>query len=68
MHCIKDELISELALTEEKIRQNEQLFNHAENEEIIEALIYERKALESRYKHLLKTAKENGIAVSFIER
>lgn len=50
--------IDELLL---QIRHNRRLFDLAEDEDLLDALIYEHNALWSRYAYLLKTARQEGI-------
>lgn len=64
----KNELIEEIANLIELMASNEQRFNMATDEEMIEAMIYEQRSLQSRYAYLLKTAKEKGIRIEYIDR
>ena len=50
------------------IVKNEQLFNMATEDEVIEAVIYEQRALQSRYAYLLKRAREKGIRIDYTDR
>ncbi|MGN0578681.1 MAG: hypothetical protein ACI4J4_08675 [Ruminiclostridium sp.] len=52
------DISEELSLLKDKLRKNEQLFNLAEEEAVIEALVFERKAIMLRYGAALKKAKE----------
>lgn len=61
------ELVREIGIICDKMRKNEQLFDLAESDELIEAVIYEQKALQARYSFLLRTARECGIVCDFAE-
>lgn len=61
-------LIQELERITEQFRANEQLFNMMTDDEMIEAVIYEQRALQSRYAHLLKIAREKGIRIDYTDR
>lgn len=61
-----EEIMSELYLLKDKIEKNEQLYNLAEDDAIIEALIFEERALMLRYSRLIARAKEKGLNVPFI--
>ena len=45
--------------------KNEQLFDIADDDEVIEALIFERKALGLRFSGLLSRAKSLGITADY---
>lgn len=62
------QIIDELNRVEEQLRKNELLFNMSEDAEIIEAIIYERRSLQSRYTFLIRQAKEKGIKINFTDR
>lgn len=64
----KTELLEEIERLSELILKNEQVFNMTTDEQLIEAVIYEQKALKNRFAHLLKTAKEKGITIDYIDR
>lgn len=64
----KNGLIEEIAAISDLIASNEQRFNMATDEQLIEAMIYEQRSLQSRYAYLLKLAKENGIKIEYIDR
>ncbi|MCL1865901.1 MAG: DUF2508 family protein [Oscillospiraceae bacterium] len=49
----------ELEQVHELLQKKEELFNLAEEDELIEAIIYEQKALRLRYDYLLRKAKEH---------
>ena len=49
----------ELEQVHELLQKQEELFNLAEEDELIEAIIYEQKALRLRYDYLLRKAKEH---------
>ena len=64
----KTRILSEIEQLSDRIAKNEQLFNLTTDDLLIESLIYEQMSLKHRYAHLLKTAKEKGITVNYIER
>lgn len=64
----KSALVEEIAAISDLIAGNEQRFNMATDEQLIEAMIYEQRALQSRYAYLLKLAKEKGIKIEYIDR
>ena len=64
----KSALVEEIAAISDLIASNEQRFNMATDEQLIEAMIYEQRSLQSRYAYLLKLAKENGIQIEYIDR
>jgi len=64
----KDELLNEMERLKELIEKNEQVFNITTDEDLIDAVIYEQISLRHRFAHLLKTAKEKGITIDYIDR
>ncbi len=64
----QNEILQELEKLTMQFSANETMFNLATDEEIIDAMIYEQKALRSRYAYLLKIAKEKGIKIDFTDR
>ena len=62
------QLIEELERITEQFRVNEQLFNMIADDEMIEAVIFEQRSLQSRYAHLLRIAKEKGIKINYTDR
>lgn len=54
------EIIEELSLLKDRLQKNEQLFNLAQEEAVIEALVFERKAIMLRYSAALEKAKKAG--------
>jgi hypothetical protein len=64
----RDELIAEMYILSEKLKSQEREFNLTDDDDIIEALIYEQKALQSRFSCLMKRARELKLEVSFFER
>lgn len=64
----KSALVEEIAAISDLIASNEQRFNMATDEQLIEAMIYEQRSLQSRYAYLLKLAKESGIKIEYIDR
>lgn len=61
---IQDELVE----INQRMKEQEHLFDLVEDEDLIEAIIYEQKALYSRYTYLIKKAKEDSLHIGFIER
>ncbi|MCL2037277.1 MAG: YaaL family protein [Oscillospiraceae bacterium] len=55
---IRDELKDEINKLNQRIQEKEQLFDLVEDDDLIEAIIYEQKALHSRYTYLIKKAKK----------
>ncbi len=64
----RGEIIAELEAISEMIKKNEMLFNLADDDKIIEALIYEQKSLQAKYVFLLQTAREKGIKIEYTDR
>lgn len=64
----RDELLNEMERLKELIENNEQVFNSTTDEELIDAVIYEQISLRHRFAYLLKTAKEKGIKIDYIDR
>lgn len=64
----KTRILSEIEQVSDKIAKNEQLFNLTTDDLLIESLIYEQISLKHRYAHLIKTAKEKGITINYIDR
>ena len=64
----RDGIIEELERITEMFRTNEQLFNMMTDDEMIEAIIFEQRSLQSRYAHLLKIAREKGIRIDYTDR
>jgi len=54
----KEKLRDELSLLTERMQKQEQLFDLIEDEDLIEAIIYEQKAINARYSYLIKKARE----------
>jgi lipopolysaccharide biosynthesis glycosyltransferase len=65
---LKQSLIDELFKISESIRQNELLFNLADNDYLTEALIYEGKALQLRYNYIIQQAKMQHIGIEYTDR
>ncbi len=53
----REETLKELSLLKDKLEKNRQLFDMAEDEAVIEALIYEERALMIRYSRLIRIMK-----------
>ncbi len=64
----KTRILSEIEQVSDQIAKNEQLFNLTTDDLLIESLIYEQISLKHRYAHLIKTAKEKGITINYIDR
>lgn len=64
----KNDLTLEIEQLLQLIEKNEQIFNMTTDENLIEAVIYEQKALQQRYAYLLKIAREQGISIDYIDR
>lgn len=62
------EIIEELERITDLFRANEQLFNMMTEDEMIEAIIFEQRSLQSRYAYLLKIARAKGIKIDFTDR
>ncbi len=56
-------LLEEIREVRRQLACNHQWFALEGNQDMIEACIYEDRALQARYRHLLDTAKQQGIAV-----
>lgn len=54
------DILEELSLLKDRLQKNEQLFNLAEEEAVIEALVFERKAIMLRYNAAIENAKKGG--------
>lgn len=55
-------VLQQLREIEFRLEQNRQLFDLAEDEDLIEACIYEEKALQKRYQYFWKLARRRGIS------
>ena len=62
------DIIEELERITERFKANELLFNMMTEDEMIEAVIFEQRSLQSRYAYLLKVAKEKGIKINYTDR
>lgn len=56
-----EEIVAQLRQLEQKIRDNEQLFNMTLEDDLLEACIYDGKALRSRYRYYHNMARQMGI-------
>jgi len=63
-NTLQDELIE----INERLQRQDELFDLAEDNDLIEAIIYEQKALQLRYDYLIKAARQSSLNLSFIER
>ena len=55
------EIIAQLRHLEQKIRENEAVFNMTLEDDLLEACIYDGKALRSRYRYYHNMARRMGI-------
>lgn len=55
------EIIAQLRQLEQKIRENEAIFNMTLDDDLLEACIYDGKALRSRYRYYHNMARRMGI-------
>lgn len=62
------DILEELERINDLIRKNEDLFNMATEDDVIEAVIFEQRSLQSRYAYLLKRAREKGIRIDYTDR
>jgi hypothetical protein len=67
-NTVQEELIAELYILSEKLKSQEREFNYTDDDDLIEALIYEQKALQSRFSCLMKRARELKLEVDFYDR
>lgn len=63
-----EEIIGELRKLEQQIRENECIFNMIMEHDLIEACIYDGKALRSRYRYYHNMARKLGIRVGAWQR
>lgn len=56
-----DEIISNLRQLERQIRENDALFNETLESDLIDACIYDGKALRSRYRYYHNLARKQGL-------
>ena len=61
---LQDELIE----ISQRIQAQDELFDLVEDDDLIEAIIYEQKALYSRYTYLIKKAKREELHLGTLER
>ena len=64
----KEDLKQQLLTLSDKLKKREIDFNMTDNEDLIESLIYEQKALQSRFSFLMKQAREIGLEIDFFDR
>ncbi|MCL2018690.1 MAG: hypothetical protein FWG70_02930 [Oscillospiraceae bacterium] len=64
----RESLRSEIYILNERIKIQELEFNLVEDEDLIDALIYEQMALQSRFACLMKRARELKLEVSPFDR
>ena len=57
------EIIAQLRKLEQKIKENEAIFNRTVEDDLLEACIYDGKALRSRYRYYHNIARQMGIRV-----
>jgi len=63
-----NKLQDELTEISQQLQEQDKLFDLVDDEDLIEAIIYEQKSLRSRYTYLIKQAKEQSLHLSFLER
>jgi len=63
-----EDLKSEIFILNDKLKKHEQEFNMVEDDDMIEALIFEQKALLARFSFLLRKARELGLEINFFDR
>lgn len=61
-------ILREMADTIRQIEEGEQMYNLAEDDDILEYYIYTRKALEAKYRFLLQTARRRGLSLRKLPR
>lgn len=59
---ISEKLREDLNEVSTRLRDLEENFNCIRDDELIDAVIYEQQALMSRYRYLIRLAKENNIS------
>lgn len=64
----REDILNELEEITEMIKQNDILFNMADDEKMVEALIYEQKSLQAKYIYLVNKAREKGFKIEYIDR
>ena len=64
----REEILSELERITDMLKKNETLFNIAEDEKMVEAVIYEQMSLQSRYIYMINQAREKGVKIDYIDR
>lgn len=57
------EIIATLRQLEQEIRENDMLFNMMTEDDLIEACIYDGKALRSRYRYYHNMARRRGLRI-----
>ena len=65
---VTEDLKTEIFTLHDKLKKQEQEFNMADDDDLIEALIYEQKALQARFALLMKKARETGLEINFFDR
>ena len=64
----REEILSELERITDMLKKNETLFNIAEDEKMVEAVIYEQMSLQSRYIYMINQARAKGVKIDYIDR
>ena len=62
------ELLGQLSLVEKKLENVNAVYNMTDDEDLIEALIYEEQGLKMRHKYLTGIAKKNDIKCGTVIR
>lgn len=64
LNAKKRRFLNELRETCAQIKCTDMWFEMEEDEDLIDASIYQREALNARYRYLLRQVKENNISIS----
>jgi len=64
----KKQLLADIDKVTARLLQTEQIFNLISDDDLIEALIYEEKSLQSRYAYLLRLARQDNIMCGTVIR
>lgn len=64
----KEDFLQELNTLLFMLDKNETVFNMITDDDLIEAVIYEKLSLQLRYTYLLKLAKRKGIRLEYTDR
>ncbi|MCL1903203.1 MAG: DUF2508 family protein [Oscillospiraceae bacterium] len=64
----KNVIQDELNQLSQRMQNQELLFDLADDDDLIDAIIYEQKSLYSRYTYLIKKAKAESLHMDYVER